>query len=252
MGVADLYITKHRVIESRGSNRIMVRKFGASAAIGTTLETVWSKGGVYAFPTASTMRIAAGGNANDTVAGTGARYVAINGIEDVTWDEVTEVVATAGTSASASTTTVFARVHRSYVTEVGAYGGVNAGDINIEDSGSTGTYAFIETGFSQTEMCIYTVPTGYVGYVTRISASAETSKPMELHGVVRRNADNTANPSPIQTVFRRLSLENEFTIEFTAPDALPARADFWIEAKRLSAGTSSIYAELDIQLVRIT
>lgn len=250
--MGDLYISKHDILVSRDANHIHVRKFGANLAVGTSAETIWTAGGAYTgfLTAADTVRVAAGGNAADTAAGANARKVVVSGL-DSNWNAATEEVTLAGASASSSTTTQFIRVNRAYVSEVGTYGASNAGIITVETTSGT-VVAEIAAGIAQTEMCIYTVPDGYVGFVTRVAASSETSKPINVTGHVRTNADNTVtNIQPDRTVFRRLSIEAEFSEEFTAPDQLPARADFWVDAVKTGAGTASVYAEIDINLVRI-
>jgi hypothetical protein len=106
-----------------------IRKFGKNNSVANTaFETVWAGadlGGatVYAFATtAENLRVKAGGNVNDTAAGTGARTIRVTGISD-TYTEVTEDITLAGASASASTTALFRAVNRVEVITTGTYGG---------------------------------------------------------------------------------------------------------------------------------
>lgn len=153
------------------------RKWGFNDAVGTgTYEDVWAEGGTYPFiQTATTVRIQAGGNANDTALGTGAREITIEGL-DQDWNEVTETLATNGTSASASTTTTFIRVNRAYVIDCGTFGGNNEGIIRLEDTATTvGILAHIPEGLGNTFQAIYAVPSGKTAYVTKVNTSVGQS-----------------------------------------------------------------------------
>lgn len=82
---------------SRGltSNISVVKKFGRNASVGTSFVPV-ALGGIYRTPTstsATTLRIKAGGNANDDAAGTGAREVTLEGLDE-NFELASEAVAT--------------------------------------------------------------------------------------------------------------------------------------------------------------
>ena len=80
-------------------------RFGRNTAIGATYTPV-TRSGHYRTPqagSATTLRVKAGGNANDTAAGSGARQITLVGL-DATGNVITETLATAGASASAATT----------------------------------------------------------------------------------------------------------------------------------------------------
>ena len=250
--MGSLYLTKYSTPEIRGDNHIHVRKFGSNISVGTTEGVISTDGGTYpGFLTAAdTVRVASGGDSADTLAGASARKVVVSGL-DANWRLASEEIELAGASASASTTTEFIRINRAYVSEVGTYGGTCAGDINIETAGGI-SLAVIPATISQTEMCIYTIPAGYVGFVTRITASSETNKPVNIFGHARLDADNTvAELRADRTVFKRLAITAEFSQEFTTPDRLLEKTDIWVTGEKTSAGTSIVYAELDINLVRI-
>lgn len=136
-------------------------KFGRNIAVGASQEDIWSPGTAYPWGTApEAVRVASGGNANDTAAGTGIRSVTIQGLDE-NWRLAEETVDTAGSSASTSTTTTFNRVFRVFGATCGTYGGVSADDIVIEGVSSSNALAYIDSGEDETHMSHYTVPLGY-------------------------------------------------------------------------------------------
>jgi hypothetical protein len=148
------------------------RKFGLNEAIGGTFEDVWAEGGAYPLiQTATTVRVQAGGDVNDTAAGTGARTITVIGLDE-NWNEAEEDLTLAGASASASTTTTFIRINRVLVKTVGTYGGSNTGIIRVEDTAATvGVLAHIPVGLGITFQAMVAVPAGKTAYVTEIKIS---------------------------------------------------------------------------------
>ncbi len=151
----------HAVLQNRVPGMSGTSKFGSNPNISTAAnETIWAGGGRYVWATAAeTVRIAAGGDANDTAAGTGGREVTIQGL-DADFREVEAVLATAGASASAATTQTFLRINRAFVSENGTYHEANVGDIAIEGVTSGNTYAVLRAGKGQSQLGFYTVPAG--------------------------------------------------------------------------------------------
>lgn len=180
-----------------------IKKFGRNDSVGTSFVPI-SMGGVYQTPqaaSATTLRIKAGGNANDTAAGSGAREITLIGLDE-NFAEVTETLATAGASASSATTTTFTRLFRAYVSSSGTYAsastGSHSGDIVIEN-GSGGTdWLTIDTqiGFpvGQSEVGAYSVSSGKTVYVFLRQATCDTTKKFDLIFFERRNIDETAAP----------------------------------------------------------
>ena len=68
-----------------------VHKFGYNPSIGTSDETIWSEGGLYAYPASATVMTVSSSSTDDTAAGTGARTVEVFGL-DADYNEINEVV----------------------------------------------------------------------------------------------------------------------------------------------------------------
>lgn len=233
------------------AGRSVVSKFGANPDVGAgSTEDIWANGGLYTgfLQAASAVRIKAGGDSNDTAAGTGARSVVIVGLNE-NWEEAEEEVATAGASASGATTTTFVRVFRAYITDVGVYGGQNADDIVIETTGGA-VMANIVASMGQTQMAIYTVPANKQAYIRRLSVSVEANKPTTVNFFQRRNADVVSTPFQGTRLFFSFAGLADYASEhmdaYIGP--FPPKTDIWAQATGPTGG-AAISATMDIILV---
>ena len=180
-----------------------VLKFGRNDSVGTSFVPI-CLGGIYNTPqsgSATTLRIKAGGNANDTAAGSGAREITIQGLDE-NFLEVSDTLATAGASASSATTTTFTRVFRAWVSESGTYAaataGSHSGDIVIENGAGGTDWLTIDTsvGFpvGQSEVGAYSVCSTKTAYVKLRQATANTGKKFDLIFFHRANTEETSAP----------------------------------------------------------
>ena len=189
---------------SRGlsSGIATVKKFGRNLAVGTSFVPI-TIGGVYQTPqsgSATALRIKSGGDANDTAAGSGAREVTFEGLDE-NFAMTSEAVATAGASASSATTTTFTRLYRAYVSDSGTYASSAAGShsagITIENGAGGTDWATIDaTQFpkSQSEIGAYSVADGVTAYVFLDDVTIDSGKTAELIFFHRGGADETAAP----------------------------------------------------------
>ncbi len=180
----------------------IVHKFGRNSSVGTSFEPV-ALGGIYQTPqpaSATTLRIKAGGNANDADGGTGARKVKIYGI-NASGEEVEEELTLAGASASDVSTNSYIRLFRAFVSESGTYAtqstGSHSADIVIENGAGGTDWATISvTDFarSQTEIGAYTVPQGKTAYVLLLDANVDSNKTADLAFFQRQSILDAAAP----------------------------------------------------------
>jgi len=239
------------------SDRSLLHKFGAQIAISTSYTPV-AIGGIY--PTvqvagALAMRVKAG-NTNDTAAGTGAREVTIQGLDE-TGALVSEAVATAGTSASSATSTTFIRVFRAWVSASGTYAtsaaGSHSADIVIEDSGGAGNWATISAADfprGQTQIGVYSVPLGWTAYIHDFHLTTSGNKPVDFLMFQRRNILETAAPySGMRLIQEMRGIQNEYTFEPVNPvGPYPALTDIGFMAK--GASTPDVTVDFEVELVR--
>lgn len=244
---------------SRGNvtGQTLVHKFGHNESVGTAYEPI-SRGGVYQTPTpsnATTLRIKAGGNANDTAAGTGARAVLLQGLDE-NGAFVEETLATAGASASAATTATFMRLFRFLVSDSGTYAtstaGSHAGDIVIEDSAGTADWGTIDAANfpkGQSEVACYSVPAGYSAYLTFIDIEVESNKVVDALFFVRSNIlDETAGYPAMRLQQRFSGITSGVQKEFDYPIAYTGPCDLGVMAK-VSTGTAIVNAQFELVLI---
>lgn len=249
---------------SRGliTNMSDFKKFGRNTAVGTSYVPI-ALSGVYQSPlstSATTLRIKSGGNANDTAAGSGAREITLQGLDE-NFNEVTETVSTNGSSASSATTTTFTRLYRAWVSKSGTHGTLSAashaGNIVIEN-GSGGTdWATIDVtnfGKGQSEIGAYSVPTGYTAYVFLDNITIDTGKTVDLIFLWRANIDETAAPySAIRAQSVLTGIQSDGLPDLTGrqvplgPFVGPSDIGF---LGKVDAGTGSIAVEFEVILVK--
>lgn len=223
-------------------------KYGSNSDINGSLETIWSAGGVYAYPAAAIQMKVSSSSTDDAALGTGARTIVVAGL-DADYNEISETVTLNGQT-EVLTTKSYLRVYRSYVATAGS-GATAAGTIYI----GTGTvtlgvpatiYAEIPIGANQTLMAVWTVPAGYTAYFTRGSLSASSNNDTHtllgklcfrpFGGVMRTAVEVTINNGYIP-------------FDFEYPLALPEKTD--IEARAIALSGSNYYATATFDVVYI-
>ena len=204
----ELQVSRGQIM---GHSTVIV--FGYNPDVDTSEESIWPDGGVVPHPTVASVLKISSSSADDTSAGTGARTVAIFGL-DANYNVVSESVILDGQT-PVNTGNSYLYVNQFYVTSVGS-GGVNAGNINA----GTGTvtsgvpavlYDIIATGYNNRTTAHYCVPAGYTGYLTtgivttgQASGSTSVTAFLKQHGtdgIVRVGAVSTLNNGAVQYDF---------------------------------------------------
>lgn len=231
----------------------VVHKFGRNDGVPNgTWEGVLLLSGQFPFlTTPTTVRVKAGGDANDTAAGTGAQAVTVQGLDE-TGTAISEDIELAGASASGVTSSTFIRVYRAFIADdrAGTYGGANSGVITIEDGAGTTDLIQIAIGEGQSQFCGFTIPLGKTGYLVSTVVHADGSKAADFRLFTRANILDTTTPySPARLkLFWDGILGADTTMPATPGLKLPALTDIWIEARGGGAGTE-VSADMEIILV---
>lgn len=235
----------------------LIYKFALNEDVAASSTESISKDGVLVMPTsASTVKIKAGGDANDTAAGTGAREITIVGLDE-NWQNASEAVATAGASASSATTTTFIRVFHAYVSSFGTAftsgtAGGNAADITIQTNGGT-DLIIIPQGDGQSKSSLYTIPSGYTGYLTRTYINVDSNKSADVHFYKRENADDVTVPVQGRIVIAEYhELIGASEKHFNSYPVFTEKTDLWFTSEVSSGSDSGIALEYDLILIQNT
>jgi hypothetical protein len=225
-----------------------INVFGYNPDVDTSEESIWPDGGTIPHPTVASVLKISSTSANDTSAGTGARTIAIFGL-DANYNEISESVLLDGQN-SVNTGNSYLYINGFYVTTAGS-GGVNAGNINAGTGVVTAgvpavLYDIIATGYNNRTTAHYCVPAGYTGYLTtglvttgQVTGSTSVTAFLKQHGpddILRVGAVSTLNNGSVQ-------------YDFTYPYIIPEKNCVGATAIGSSANNSAS-AYLNIVLIK--
>jgi hypothetical protein len=232
----------------------IVHKFG-HGAVGTTLVPI-SISLEYRTPTTPVALEFISDDVNDTAAGTGAREITITGI-DSNYDEVTQVIATNGTTAVAIPTSLL-RLYNWFVSASGAYAdsstGSHVGILTIRVASAGATWSIIEdTPFpaGRAEIAVYTVPDGFRAYILQQDIDVDSTKSVDVVIFKRAGIDVVAAPFTVmKTISHLVGLTRHNTVEFSAPlNGFPARTDMGYMGM-VASGTAEVSVHFAILLIK--
>lgn len=224
----------------------LVHKFGTNQALSTTPEDLWEAGGTLTYLTAAVALEVLSTDSNDTAAGSGAQEVVVYGL-DASFNEISEVVVTNGTSASTATTQLFIRVYRVTVSKTGSYGGSNDGALTIRVSGGGLPQAYIDVSKGQTQGAHYTIPRGHKGYILAMHTSVSTTKVVKFWIYIRERADVVSAPfSSWRVLFEGNGFEGSNPLPSKAPLYVPEKTDIKVVGQVTAGSTSE--ASFDYQI----
>jgi len=226
-----------------------VHKFGKNPVLSNSEAAIWSAGGQYNFlDQAQPVFVISGGNAADASAGAGARTVTVLGL-GADWGSAEETLTLNGGTQSSVTTTQFTRVFRAFVAQAGTYGGVNTGAISIAGTVASGVVGHILAAAGQSQLAIYTVPSGHTGYLTRIDVNVAGTKAANVRMYQRQRANVVAGDFGSQrVVWDYADLTGDASGAFESYPSFPQMTDIWIAGEKTSAGTAATSAVFNIIL----
>ena len=229
----------------------LVHKFGWRSGVTTTHHHLWNDSTAdtdMIFPTVAETFDVVSASANDTSAGSGAQKVFIEGL-DANFDVATFEATMNGVTPVPTTGQTFIRITRAYVTDVGTYGGTNAGLITISGTDSSNNYGFLDTDEAQTQNSQYTVPAGKTGHILNASMTVESNKLASLHLHKRLDAGDVTTPFTASRIVHEWDgISIPYNEDFRANHILPEKTDIWVEAD-MSSGTGIIEFDYDMLLV---
>ena len=211
-------------------NASSIDKFGLNPSVGTSFETVWDAGGIYAYPS-SAVAMTVTSDAAGTDNGVEVTVVGL----DTDYNEVSDTVTLAGVG-TATTTQTFIRVYRAYVSN----GTAPTDNIVIANTGTT--YAQITYPYNQTLMAVYTIPAGYVGYI--VAGNVSSTKDKDVTAKLIFTPENGVR----LTKGVVLTPGTPFQRTWVVPQAIPAKTDVEIQCK--AGATGEVAAGFEIVLVK--
>lgn len=225
----------------------VVHKFGYSTVIDGTAYPIWNVAANRTYlTTAATMKVSSS-SANDASAGTGARTVLVEGL-DQNYNAISETVTLNGQT-EVATTKSYLRVQHITTLTAGS-GGKNAGVIYV----GTGTvtagvpaviHELVPIGMNTELSGVYTVPAGYTAYVYQGGMTSQSNGNNFLTATLAYSNQGSPWLTPAVTVFTSDMVDYNFNY----PLPLPEKTDFEARAS-VSAGTSSVTSFFFMVLVK--
>ena len=209
-------------------------KFGAVPAMSQNQTgTIWDVNDTNypwaSWETAGTVTIPATATDNGLV-------VVIEGL-DANYLPQSETV-TVSSSVAVTTTNTWSRVFRAYSTS-----GTNVGNINIQKGGVT--VARITAGKGQTLMAVYTIPSGYTGYLTKGACTCQAGADATGDMYVRYFGQQSFR---IGHSFEVSGTGGQYEYVFSVPLRIPEKTDIDVRAT-VRSNNARITAAFDIILV---
>jgi hypothetical protein len=218
-----------------------VHKFGMiDGSSGTDWSTIWTAADTAStknYPwgiTAGTVSIISAVD-NDTDGGAGAHTITVEGL-DANYNPVSESFTLSGETETGEGSIVFHRVNRAYI----AGGNTNLGKIQIKNG--TEVVAEIAAGMGQTQMCVYTIPAGKTGYLTRVAASSSKNISTVISLFQRPHGQVF-----IRTASSMALYQNNQHISLDVPLPFSEKTD--LDLRQLGASNNTIAADFNIILV---
>jgi hypothetical protein len=198
---------------------------------------------------AATLKVSSS-SADDAAAGTGARTVLIEGLDD-DHNEISETVTLNGQT-EVATTKSYTHINSMTVVTVGS-GGVNAGVVYVGSGTVTAgvpavIFNLINTGYNNSTTAAYTIPAGYTGYV--VNGGLGAGQASGSTGVTGKLV--VIDTNQIMRVVAVAAMNNGFSrYEFKLPIAVPEMHT--IEARAIGAANNNLVsAFFQIILVKNT
>jgi len=240
---------------SYGDDCYIVRKFGESSNVGTTVLPV-SNGNVYQMPKVLTTLQIVSTDVDDTFLGDGARTVEITGLS-TNFERITEIVELDGTTPVILNNQFF-RVYRMKVDTSGNYAGQltqsHQGDLKLTGTVGGELWAQITVNgvaLGQTEIAAFTIPKGYHGHLGSVFMHNNGNKAGNVYMFVRNNASNVIVPyDSMRVQFQIHGLTGgQILLPKSIGGAIPETSDLWYVANT-DTGTTEISVNYEILLVK--
>lgn len=212
-----------------------VHKFGFNGDIDTSEETIWDRGGTYAYAT-SGENLLVSSTAGATDSGV---EITLQGVDE-DYNQIEEII-TLG-SGTYTTTKSFFRTYRAFVSGSQAL----SGTLTARGSGAVVRLQILASD-QQTMMCVWTVPAGYTAYLLKKNVTVLTEQTSKF-GTVRLIA--TRYGGVTRTADKHAIENGQLSIEYGIPLEFPEKTDIEVRAKG-SSGTPNLNVSASLDIVYI-
>lgn len=242
--MADQVPKDFAISEGKVGGVLQIRKFGENPGItaASGFEDVWDGGGLYPWQTSAQSIEVVSAGAQDNASGTGARSIRVYCL-DANGAIQSEDVVPNNTTPVALTMTCL-HVYRAYVLTAGSDATNNAA-ITIRIASAGATLAVIQAGMGQTLMTPYQVPSGYTGYLDRLTVglSKETGPTAAVVQLMNRPAGGAWRV--LATYYLSTTSTSLKTFYFDYPIVIEEGGQIRVRADS-SANNTGVYAEFDL------
>ena len=245
------------IVKGEVPGHTVIHKFGRNSAVSSSFVPI-CESGFFRTPTTNTALEVVSTDADDNASGAGARTIYYEGLQVQSGSlvVVSDVVELDGTTPVALPDSLI-RLYRWYVASSGVYASQSVashqGDISIQESGAGNVWSKIAIntfGRGQSQIGAYTVPTGYIAFMTDITSSVESDKEAEILLFQRNGVLNTTAPyNPIRLVTEISSAKGVQSINFSSPLKFEEETDMIFFAKQ-KKGDSPATIDFTLYLVQ--
>jgi len=214
----------------QGFSRVLVSAH--DDAVPTTAHIIGSPTG-FVLPNNAGILSISSSSADDTAAGTGARTILIQGLDE-NYTQIQEQITLNGLS-TVNTLNSYIRLNNAIVTTSGTLSS-NAGEITIVHPETTISQIF--EGEGQDLVALYTVPANHTLFLNSILASAGRNIEIDFEFWARING--------VDIISSKITLfENSDDYESYIPSPLPPMTDIYIKAEKIGgrAGVADLIAQ---------
>ena len=166
---------------------------------------------------------------------TGAYTITVEGL-DTTYNPVSETFTLSGATETAEGVVIFHRVHRAKVSS----GSTNVGTLGVFNG--TALVAEIAPEMGQTQMCVYTIPAGKTGYLTRLGASSSKNIATIVSLFQRPHSEAFQLTASAMALY-----QNSQTIDFDVPLTFAEKTD--LDLRQIGAANNVVAADFNVILV---
>lgn len=231
---------QHFRLAKKNHNLITNNKFARNPSAGTSFEDIWFNGGNLSYlSSGETIDVAYSGVDND--AGTGARAVTIQGLDN-NYDEIQESVTLEAGNSPMTTTQSFLRINRAFVTDTGT-GLINANAITFTASTAGTVQANIGADNGQTLKSQVTIPSEHESHLTRFYANVGKGDDAEVRILIREQGKSWRVQRDLQIY------QGHIAVHLDSPIVCPEKSEIKMQAKA-STGTVNVAAGYDYYLLK--